>query len=143
MDELAQHRPDIAGAVIEAVQAGREDGIRFHPSAEVFAMIDGESVDYAVIENTGHAAVVSADMSWSNIGNCDALFQNRAADGEGNVARGPAQLLDCTNAMVDSDGPRVSVVGLEDVIVVDGEHMLVITRAGAQKVGKQDGAANQ
>ena len=144
MDELAQHRPDIASAVIEAVQADREDGIRFHPSAEIFATIDGESVDYAVMENTGHAAVVSADMGWSDIGNWGALFQNRAADGEGNVARGPAQLLDCTNVMVDIDGPRVSAVGLGDaIIVVNGDDVLVTTRAGAQKVGKLDGAPNQ
>ncbi len=45
---------------------------------------------------------------------------------------------------MDSDGPRVSVIGLEDVIVVvhDGE-VLVTTAAGAQAVGKLSGAASQ
>jgi hypothetical protein len=45
---------------------------------------------------------------------------------------------------VDSDGPRVSVIGLADVaIVVDGDEVLVTTMAGAQKVGKLGGAAKQ
>jgi len=46
--------------------------------------------------------------------------------------------------MVDTDGPRVSVIGLEDVVVVvDGDEVLVTTREGAQKVGKLSGAVNQ
>ena len=45
---------------------------------------------------------------------------------------------------VDSDGPRVSVIGLKDVaIVVDGDEVLVTTMEGAQKVGKLEGAARQ
>jgi mannose-1-phosphate guanylyltransferase/mannose-1-phosphate guanylyltransferase/mannose-6-phosphate isomerase len=46
--------------------------------------------------------------------------------------------------LVDSDGPRVSVIGLEDVIVVvDGNDVLVTTADGTQKVGKLGGAVNQ
>jgi hypothetical protein len=46
--------------------------------------------------------------------------------------------------LVDSDGPRVSVIGLEDIaIVIDGDDVLVTTMAGAQKVGKLAGATNQ
>ena len=40
--------------------------------------------------------------------------------------------------------PRVSVIGLDDVVVVvDGGEVLVTTRTGAQLVGKLTGAANQ
>jgi len=46
--------------------------------------------------------------------------------------------------LVDSDGPRVSVIGLSDVvIVVDGNDILVTSAEGAQKVGKLIGALNQ
>ena len=57
---------------------------------------------------------------------------------------GQAELVDCRNVLVDSDGPRVSVIGLSDVIVVvDGDEVLVTSADGAQKVGKLSGAANQ
>jgi len=142
--ELAAHRPDIARQAREAVAKGRAEGTRFHPDAESFAAIQSESVDYAVMENTARAAMVPADMGWSDIGNWDALLEARDRDAQGNSVRGKAELVDCRNVLVESDGPRVSAIGLDDVIiVVDGDEVLVTTRAGAQLVGKLGGAANQ
>ncbi|WP_066553609.1 mannose-1-phosphate guanylyltransferase [Croceicoccus bisphenolivorans] len=144
MDELATHRPDIARHAREAVAAGHEDGRRFYPEAKAFGEIESESVDYAVMENTDKAAMVPVQMGWSDIGNWHALHLAVDADEAGNVARGRAELVDCRNVMVDTDGPRVSVIGLEDVVVVvDGDEVLVTTREGAQKVGKLAGASNQ
>lgn len=142
LDELAHHRPAMTEAAREAVARGSEHGARFHPSASVFAGIEAESIDYAVMENTGRAALVPVDMGWSDIGNWVALREAREVSEAGNVVRGAAELVDCRNVMVDSDGPRVSCIGLEDVIVVvDGDEVLVMSAAGAQKVGKLGGAS--
>ena len=142
--ELAVHRPDMAALAAQAWAGARQDGRQVHPAAEPFARIAGESVDYAVMESTARAAVVSADMGWSDIGNWDALMATRERDDRGNHASGPVHLTDCRNVMVETDGARVSVVGLEDVIVVvDGGEVLVTSRAGAQQVGKLPGAAQQ
>lgn len=142
--ELARHRPAIAEAARAAAAAGHAEGRRFHPDPAAFAAIQSESVDYAVMENTDRAAMVPADMGWSDIGNWDALWAAREQDGDGNSVTGRAELVQCRNVLVDSDGPRVSAIGLEDVvIVVDGDEVLVTTRAGAQLVGKLSGAANQ
>ncbi len=144
LEELGAHRPAIAAQVRLAVAQGIEDGARFHPDAAAFAAIDGESVDYAVMEHTARAAMVPAQMGWSDIGSWDALHTARSSDDLGNSVTGPAELVGCRNVLVESDGPRVSVIGLEDVVVVvDGNEVLVTTRAGAQLVGKLAGAANQ
>jgi mannose-1-phosphate guanylyltransferase len=124
--ELAKYRPEMAAAVAD-------------PAA--FLSIAGESVDYAVMEQTSRAAMVEADMGWSDIGNWQSLRDAREADADGNVVRGAAELLDCRKVMVQSDGPRVSVVGLEDVI--DGDEVLVTSATGAAKVGKLKGASGQ
>ncbi|MDE2411184.1 MAG: mannose-1-phosphate guanylyltransferase [Sphingomonadales bacterium] len=142
--ELGRHRPAILAAAQDAVTKGIEDGARFHPDGEAFARIAGESVDYAVMENTDRAAMVPADMAWSDIGNWQALHLALDRDDLGNATRGDVEVVDCRNVLVDSDGPHVSVIGLEDVIVVvDGNDVLVTTAAGAQKVGKLHRAANQ
>ncbi|MCP5387210.1 MAG: mannose-1-phosphate guanylyltransferase [Novosphingobium sp.] len=142
--ELEAHRPAIAKAARAAVAAGHAEGHCFHPGAAQFAAIVSESVDYAVMENTAHAAMVPAAMGWSDIGNWDALHAAREHDAAGNSLRGTAELVGCRNVLVDTDGPRVSAIGLEDVmIVVDGNEVLVTTRAGAQQVGKLRGAAEQ
>ena len=142
--ELERHRPALAAAVRQAVAAGRAEGRRFHPDPAAFARIESESVDYAVMENTDNAAMVHADMAWSDIGNWQALHAALDRDAAGNAARGPAELVDCANVLVSSDGPRVSVIGASDlIVVVDGDEVLVTTAQGAQKVGKLSGAANQ
>ena len=144
LEELAAHRPAIAAQARAAVAGGHQDGARFHPDPAAFAAIPSESVDYAVMENTARAAMVPAVMGWSDIGNWDALLDARNCDAAGNTVRGPAELVDCRNVLIETDGPRVSAIGLDDVvIVVDGGEVLVTTRAGAQLVGKLHGAANQ
>ena len=52
LDELEEFRPAISVAVCKAVRDGREQGRRFFPDAAGFAAIKGESIDYAVMENT-------------------------------------------------------------------------------------------
>src|SRR3546814_7498192 len=79
-------------------------------------------------------------MGWSDIGNWRALHEALPRDANGNSVRGNAhaELVDCRNVLVDSDGSRVSVIGLEDVIVVvDGNDVMITTVAGVQKVGKR------
>jgi mannose-1-phosphate guanylyltransferase/mannose-6-phosphate isomerase len=144
LTELARHRPKLAEAVARSVSGGSEDGSRFRPDAESFGTIEPESVDYAVMEETDRAAMVPVSMGWSDIGSWAALRDATDRNHDGNSIRGRAELVDCSGVFVDSDGPRVSVIGLNDVvIVVDGDEVLVTTTEGAQKVGKLGGAAKQ
>jgi len=144
--ELAAHRPAMARLVAEAVAGGRWEGAFFHPAPAPFDAITGDSIDYAVMENTARAAMVPADMGWSDIGNWAALAEALAgeADGQGNVLRGPVDLAGCRDVFATTDGPRISAVGLGGVcIVVSGGEVLVTTREGAQGVGKLPGAVGQ
>ena len=144
LDELRRHRPALADAVDRAVANGREQGAEFHPEPTAFAEVESESVDYAVMENTARAAVVPVTMGWSDIGSWQALRDVRICDPAGNCTRGRVELVDCRNVLAETDGPRISVIGLEDVaVVIDGDEVLVTTMAGAQKVGKLSGAVNQ
>ena len=144
LSELRAHRPEIYETTQKAVALGVVDGRRFHPDAEAFAQTRSESVDYAVMENTSKAAMVPVNMGWSDIGSWDSLHAARDKDRLGNSVKGLAELVDCSNVLVESDGPRVSVIGLENVVVVvDGNEVLVTTHDGAQKVGKLIGASQQ
>lgn len=153
LDELARHRPRMAELVERAVERGRSEGARFSPEAEAFAAIEGESIDYAVMENTARAAMVPANMRWSDIGTWPALHEalvDRAEESDGvdadlsNCVRGRAELVDCARVLAFSDGPRISAIGLENIaIVVDGEEVLVTSFEGAQRVGRLSGAKEQ
>ncbi len=148
LGELEAHRPDIAASARAAMAGAKAEGRRIHPDAAAFKAIPSDSVDYAVMEKTSRAAVVRASMGWSDIGNWQALHAARPQDANGNTLAGAgagrAELVDCQNVMVESDGLRVSVIGLRDVIVVvDGDEVMVTSAEGVQKVGKLTGAVNQ
>ena len=144
--ELAAHRPDMARLVADAVAGGHDDGARFYPASAPFVAIAGESIDYAVMENTARAAMVPAIMGWSDIGSWAALADALAAsaDSAGNVTRGAVDLNGCSGVLAMTDSLRISAVGLHDVciIVANGE-VLVTSRSGAQAVGKLPGAVKQ
>ncbi|MEM1053719.1 MAG: mannose-1-phosphate guanylyltransferase, partial [Pseudomonadota bacterium] len=101
-----------------------------------------------VMENTARAAMIPVSMGWSDIGNWSALKDALAERGDRslghNLTRGEVDLIDCNGVLAMSDGPRISVVGLEDVcVVVANGEILVTARDGAQKVGKLPGAVDQ
>jgi len=144
MEELSAHRPAMAQAVRDAIAGATQQGALIHPAADPFAAIEGDSVDYAVMENTSRAAMVPVSMGWSDIGGWPALRDARADGESGNTTRGKVELVDCTGVIAETDGPRISAIGLSDVaIVVDGDEVMVTTMDGAQKVGKLTGAAKQ
>ena len=144
LEELEKFRPEMVALLRLAVADGNDDNSVFHPHAASFAEIKGDSIDYAIMEHTDRAAMVPVSMEWSDIGNWEALRDARPRDDDGNSVKGKVDLVDCRNVLIDSDGPRVSAIGLENVIiVVDGDDVLVTTADGAQLVGKLDGAANQ
>jgi mannose-1-phosphate guanylyltransferase/mannose-6-phosphate isomerase len=94
-------------------------------------------VDYAIMENTDRAAMVDVSMGWSDIGNWDALFQKRISPSQENVIAGPGEIIGARGSMIDSDGPHVTLVGADDiVVVVNGDDVLVAARSAVQRVGE-------
>ncbi|WP_367114146.1 mannose-1-phosphate guanylyltransferase [Erythrobacter sp.] len=133
--ELERHRPDLSSATRRAYELGTRVGATLRPDPDSFAAIEGESVDYAVMENTDHAAMVDVSMGWSDIGNWDALFRERQLPSDDNVIVGPGEVIGATGVMIDSDGPHVTLIGANDlIVVVDGEDILVTARSAVQRV---------
>jgi len=101
-----------------------------------FERVPSVSIDHAVMERVDGAAVVPVDVRWDDLGTWDAVGRVGDADGDGNVAVGPdPTLVDATDAVVATDGPHVSLVGVDDVAVVAwDDRVLVVPREDAGRV---------
>jgi len=135
--ELAEHAPDVLASVRDAVARRRADldFIRLDPAA--FAACPSISLDYAVAERTERAAVVPADLGWSDVGSWAALWELGAKDANGNVAVGDVLLEGSHNCYARSDGMLTAVLGLKDAVVVTTENaVLAMHRDRAQDVKK-------
>ena len=138
---LDKFRPDIAAATRAAWAARSVDAKFVRPGAAEFAAVPAESVDYAVMErcpgSTFDLRMVPLSAGWSDLGAWDAVWQVSPRDAHGNVTVGDALLQDARNTLVHATSRLVSVVGLDDVVVVETPDAVLVTdRAHSQDVKK-------
>jgi len=134
---LAAHAPEMLHACQRAMADARTEGCRIYPDADAFAGSPADSIDYAVMEKAERVAVVPVSMGWSDVGSWDALHEISQGDASGNVHQGEVIAIDTANCLVRSDGVRVALVGVEDLIVVaSGNDVLILPRGRSQEVKK-------
>jgi len=134
--ELARQQPAIHKACADAIaQAVAGDGI-VHPSEAPFLACPSNSIDYAVMEGAGNVVVVPVDPGWSDVGGWAALYELGSKDEDDNVLIGDVVGVDIRrNYIRASEGKRVSISGLSDlVVVVEGDDILILPRERAQDV---------
>ncbi len=133
LTELGHYAPGVLEGSDRALAAASTEGARLYLDAAAFAETPAISIDYAVMENTLHAAVLAPlDCAWNDIGTwsmIEAVSSRQAA---------PAPIrIDAANCHVHApDGTLVALVGVEDlVIAVEGNRILVTRKDRAQDVG--------
>ena len=135
LEELQQHRPDILQAAIAAWQGRAQDLDFCRPDAAAFSACPAESIDYAVMQPTQHAAVVPADIGWSDVGSWDSLWQISPKDSSGNALQGDVFAYNTHNSYVRAESRLVAVVGMQDVVVVETpDAVLVMHKDKAQDI---------
>jgi mannose-1-phosphate guanylyltransferase/mannose-6-phosphate isomerase len=137
LEELERHAPDVLPPVRQAVAERTADLDFIRLGVAAFTAAPSISIDYAVAERTSRAAVVPADLGWSDVGSWSALWELGEKDAAGNVALGDVVLEGAENCYVRSDGMLAAVVGLKDaVVVVTEDAVLAMHRGQAQDVKK-------
>ncbi len=135
---LATYAPDMLAGAQAAMDGADQRGTHIHPDATAFSACPSDSIDYAVMEkaakeNGGRVAVVPVSMGWSDIGSWDALHDFGEKDERGNVHGGDVFTLDSANNLIRSDGLRISVAGVSDLIIIaSGNDVMILPRGGSQ-----------
>jgi mannose-1-phosphate guanylyltransferase/mannose-1-phosphate guanylyltransferase/mannose-6-phosphate isomerase len=136
LDELERLQPEVLAAARSAVGGARRDLDFLRLDAEAFAAAPAISLDHAVMERTQRAAVVPAELGWSDVGSWAALWDAADKDAEGNATGGAVHAVATRNCLLKSDGRLLAAIGVEDLIVVaTDDAVLVVPRARAQEVG--------
>ena len=132
LDLLATWHPDLAGALRDL--AGDLDRLDV-----VWPTLTRIAIDHAVAEPAaaaGRVATVPADLGWDDVGDFQSLG-SVLADGDLQVLGDPDAVVseDSSGVVVAHGGRLVTLIGLEDVVVVDTpDALLVTTRGRAQDV---------
>ncbi|HEV2679352.1 MAG TPA: mannose-1-phosphate guanylyltransferase/mannose-6-phosphate isomerase [Rhodanobacter sp.] len=138
LEELAVHAPTMLAAVREAHTKASTDLDFVRIDRDAFALVPDDSIDYAVMEKTQHAAVIPVSCAWSDIGSWSALWLTGDKDVQGNLREGDTMAIDTRNSLLRShDRHLIATVGVDDLIVVTTpDATLVAHRDAAQDVKK-------
>jgi len=97
--------------------------------------VEKETIDFGVMEKADDVMVIPVEMGWSDIGSWASLEDLLPADEDGNVVVGNHLGLSTRNSIVHSPRRLVATVGVEDLIVVETEDVVLIcARERAQEV---------
>lgn len=137
LDELEQNRPDILAACQRALTTGKHDLDFCRLDTDAFAACPSDSIDYAVMEHTAHAAVIPTDIGWNDIGSWSALWEVGDRDVGGNVARGDVYLDGVSDSLIRAESRMVAAIGVSDLLIVEtADAVLVADKRRAQDVKK-------
>lgn len=136
---LEKFRPDILAATQSAWNGRQQDEKFVRPGKSEFLAIPSDSVDYAVMEQCpgGNVPIrmVPLDAGWNDLGAWDAVWQVSPHDADGNAHLGDVLVTESRNTLVHATSRLVSLVGVEDLVVVETpDAVLVADRARSQDV---------
>lgn len=136
LDELEKYSADIYNKSVEAFNnASKDDIIRI--KHEDMIAIPEDSIDYAVMEKSDIVKVIPSNISWSDVGSFDALFDELPKDKNGNTKNDNHISIDSKNNLVYGNERKIATVDVEDLIIIDtGDALLVSKKGSSQKVKK-------
>jgi mannose-1-phosphate guanylyltransferase len=119
-DKLAQ--------ISEAIQTPR-----FNPVLQdVYEASPKISIDFAISEKADNLLLIPGDFGWDDVGLWSTVYELGEKDGSGTVIvraageQAPVVSLDGHNNLVSPDERLIALIGVEDLVVVDSQDVIMI-----------------
>lgn len=134
---FAAHAPNMISPVGQAVRDAKADldFLRLDPKA--WGEVEAISIDYAVMEQAQNLSVVPFGAGWSDLGDWNAIWDEKIKDEHGTALCGQTTSIGCENTLLrsESDGLEVVGIGLKDLVVVAmPDAVLVANKSESQNV---------
>jgi mannose-1-phosphate guanylyltransferase len=126
LEEIRTHTPEVQPAL---AAAGGD-------LAKFFSTVRAVAIDVGVLERSSRVLVIPGRFGWDDVGTWAALHRVRALDAAGNATQGASFALEAHNNVVHAEGSTVVLFGVDDLVVVAREGLVMVTtreRAAALK----------
>lgn len=125
LDNIRRHMPDLHANLLEindSLDSGRYDSI----CDEVYQRMSGQSIDYGIMEKADTVYMVRAEFGWSDVGSWQEVYNLSPKDDDLNVIIGKPLLKNVKNSYIDIGFRTVSIIGVENLIVIEQPDTLLI-----------------
>jgi mannose-1-phosphate guanylyltransferase len=134
LGEIATHLPELHRVLSRIAD---EMGTRSLPDVlnQLYPQAPSISIDYGVMEKSSDVVVIKAEFDWNDVGSWEFMRDIYPTDEQGNVFVGEHIAIEASGNTIISPDRLVAVLGVDDVVVVDGgDSILVCRRDRAQRI---------
>ena len=137
MAQFQRHMPELHEALtqLQPALSGPDEESAFE---RYWMPLSGNTtIDYGVMEKADQVAVFPVDLGWNDIGSWAALLEVLPKDANGNVVQARHLDYESTNILAFSKDRLIATIGLQNMIVVDTDDVVLVMPADrAQDVKK-------
>ncbi|UTP72367.1 mannose-1-phosphate guanylyltransferase/mannose-6-phosphate isomerase [Alteromonas sp. LMIT006] len=128
---LKIHSPEILLACERALEGAEQDLDFIRVADEAFSVSQDDSIDYAVMEKAENVAMVPLQAGWSDVGAWSSLWDVAEKDSSGNAFVGDVLATQSHNNYVNAEGRLVTLVGCDDMVVVETKDAVLVAKRDA------------
>jgi mannose-1-phosphate guanylyltransferase len=125
LDNIRRFMPELyenLSEIKESLDSGRYDSI----CDEVYQRINGQSIDYGIMEKADTVYMIKAEFGWSDVGSWQEAYNLSPKDEDQNVIIGKPLLKNVKNSYIDVGSRTVSIIGADSLIVIEQPDALLI-----------------
>lgn len=107
----------------------------------IYGNAEAISIDYAISEKADNLVLIPGDFGWNDVGDWKVVYDLATPNLDGNVVIGEnpnhALAVDSANNLIHTNSKLVALVGVNDMIIIDTEEILMIVpKSSSQDVKK-------
>lgn len=126
---LMEEHTEIFNQIKEELKTGAFGEELSNRVKKYFDNFEKISIDFGIMEYSRNIRVIPVDIDWNDIGSFNAFDDIFSKDENGNVVRGKGiKNLDSKDNIIISDDVEVSILGVQDLVVVKEKDKLLITK---------------
>ncbi len=130
LDELKKYSPEIFEKSLAAHKNSEVENKAQKIPYDCMMQIKSDSIDYAVMEKSDNVYVVASELGWTDLGSYDAIYDIIEKDENGNSKDKNLITVKSCNNLVIADNRKIALVGVDDLVVVDTDDALLVSKKG-------------
>ncbi|MFN0065893.1 MAG: mannose-1-phosphate guanylyltransferase, partial [Chlamydiales bacterium] len=84
------------------------------------------SLDYALMEKSKKVVMLPLNLTWSDVGSWEDIYDLLEKDENNNACQGNVLSIATTNSLLMAEKRLVSTIGLENIVVIDTEDVVLV-----------------
>jgi mannose-1-phosphate guanylyltransferase len=127
LDEIRIHMPDLYDGLQE-INSDLNTGKFEKTLSIVYGQLKNISIDYGIMEKSQKVYLTKGNFSWSDVGSWEEVYQLTPKDDDGNAKVGNIYTEMTVDSYIYSPNKFTSVIGLDNVIVINTDDALLVCR---------------